>query len=130
MTSNKSPTINRKLIPYRSYISTTIRQSPTEKRISNILKKYKINFIQECSFKGFGKLDYPYRFDFYLPDYNLIIEYDGMHHSKPKMKVNDNIKNKFCKLNDIKIIRYNIKHYENLETHVKKLIRKLTKKIL
>ena len=102
------------------------RQSPTEKRIAQVLKSNNIEFIQECSFQGFGYPNFPYRFDFYLPKYNLIIEYDGKHHLKNKVKVNDKLKNKFCKLNKIKIIRYNIKHYINLEEHVKKLIKTLT----
>jgi very-short-patch-repair endonuclease len=30
-----------------------------------------------------------YRIDFYLPEYNIAIEYDEKHHSKPKNQVND-----------------------------------------
>lgn len=55
-------------------------------------------------------------FDFYLPDYNTIIEYDGLQHFKPiviwggdqklnKQKENDNIKNLYCKQHNINLIR-------------------------
>ena len=55
-------------------------------------------------------------FDFYLPDYNVCIEYDGEHHFRP-MKMwgghdkfvinqeNDNIKNEYCKNNNIVLLR-------------------------
>lgn len=55
------------------------------------------------------------RFDFYLPDYNLIIEADGRQHyeydnpwGQTNLKENDNIKNKYCCDNNIGllIIRY------------------------
>ena len=62
-------------------------------------------------------------FDFFLPKLNLIIEYDGEQHYKPiemyggikgfeKRKINDNIKNEFCKINNIKLIR--IRYDENI----------------
>jgi len=55
-------------------------------------------------------------FDFYLPDYNLCIEYDGEHHFRPieswggydKFLINqenDNIKNQYCKDNNIALLR-------------------------
>ena len=55
------------------------------------------------------------RFDFYLPDLNTIIEYDGEHHFKENkyfgegnleyITVNDEIKNQYCIDNKIKLIR-------------------------
>ena len=55
-------------------------------------------------------------FDFYLPDYNLCIEYDGKQHYEPvnlfggmdgfiKRQKNDNIKNQYCLLHDIGLVR-------------------------
>lgn len=55
-------------------------------------------------------------FDFYLYDKNIIIEYDGLHHFEPvkgwggeeKFKItqeNDEIKNTYCKNNNITLIR-------------------------
>ena len=55
-------------------------------------------------------------FDFYLPDYNICIEYDGRHHYESidywggdvKLKYtknNDEIKNNYCKKYNIPILR-------------------------
>lgn len=55
-------------------------------------------------------------FDFYIPKYNLIIEYDGEHHFRPvkywggeeKFQItqqNDQIKNKYCNKKGIALIR-------------------------
>lgn len=59
---------------------------------------------------------YPLKFDFYLSDYNLCIEYDGELHYKSieyfggektlkQTQINDKIKTNFCLNNDIKLIR-------------------------
>lgn len=57
------------------------------------------------------------RFDFYIPDMNLIIEYDGKQHfdthtnriftqeSYDRIHLHDDIKNKYCKKNNIDLIR-------------------------
>lgn len=61
------------------------------------------------------------RFDFYLPKYNIVIEYDGQQHFKPynfdlgnnptnnekfiNMKYRDNIKTLYCILFDVKLIK-------------------------
>ena len=68
-------------------------------------------------------------FDFYLPDYNCCIEYDGIQHFKPVdfagegeeialkkfeyTQKHDNIKNEYCEDNNIKLLR--IAYYENIE---------------
>ncbi len=62
------------------------------------------------------------KFDFFIEDFKLIIEYDGIHHFKnidywkthsaEKVQRRDEIKNSYCKLNNINIIR--IKYDENL----------------
>lgn len=55
-------------------------------------------------------------FDFYLPDYNVCIEYDGEHHFRPMEmwggyekflinQENDYIKNEYCKNNNITLLR-------------------------
>ena len=84
--------------------------------IINILEKNNIQYILEKTFdscispKG-NKLP----FDFYLPEYNQVIEYDGQQHYKiafgqnqnklELQKIYDKIKNDWCKNNNIKIIR-------------------------
>lgn len=64
-------------------------------------------------------------FDFYLPDYNTLIEYDGKQHYVPvdyyggeksfKMsQLRDQIKNEFCESHNIKLIRIPYWDYNNI----------------
>ena len=63
----------------RKYGCPYCKKSTGEKIIYTILKKNKINFIEQKKFKDCrNKLPLP--FDFYLPDYNLCIEYQGEQH--------------------------------------------------
>lgn len=84
--------------------------------IRKILQQEKISFVQEYSFDNCvnPKTGYKLRFDFYLPDYNICIEYDGEQHYKeiPFFKdsvksgqYRDTIKTQFCKNNNIKLVR-------------------------
>ena len=98
-------------------IDKKTKMSYGEKIINDILLVNNISFkhnrsLLDCS--NISKL----RFDFYLPKYNICIEYDGIQHFKPieffggeiefeKTKIRDEIKNLFCKVNDLKLIRVN-----------------------
>jgi very-short-patch-repair endonuclease len=64
-------------------------------------------------------------FDFYLPDYNILIEYDGRQHFESvdlfggqegfeRRKLNDEIKNKYCIKNGIHLLR--ISHLEDVDS--------------
>lgn len=64
------------------------------------------------------------KFDFYLPDYNVCIEYDGKQHFKPveywggewsltELQIKDNLKNNYCKDKKIELIRIN--YTENIK---------------
>lgn len=90
--------------------------SKGELKIKNILQKLNISFKQEYKFKDCinPKTKYPLRFDFYLPDYNCCIEYDGEQHfiegcfqnnDLKDRQYKDNIKNLYCKNNNIILIR-------------------------
>lgn len=90
-----------------------------ESLINQILTKYNISFEQQKSFPGCKDKGTLY-FDFYLPDYNCCIEYDGIQHFYPieyfggekalqETQKRDNIKNKYCRDNNIKIIRFSYK---------------------
>lgn len=90
------------------------RKSTGETIIENILNKYSIFYEREKTFDGCinkKKL----RFDFYIPDKNICIEYNGIQHyqkvdrfggedSFNYQKYNDSIKNNFCKENKINLI--------------------------
>ena len=86
-------------------------KSKGEEKIKLILQQHNIIYEQEKTFS-----DLPLkRFDFYLPDFNLLIEYDGQQHfqvafgqDKNKLILQqkyDKIKNEWCKENNIKLIR-------------------------
>lgn len=68
----------------------------------------------------------PLPFDFYLPDFNICIEFDGIQHFESVeffggndkfniRKQNDVIKNKFCTENNIKLIRIPYYDINNIE---------------
>lgn len=104
------------------FTQDTITPSVAEKIISDFLNKYNINFSREVYFKDLvsPKGGY-YRYDFYLPDYNLIIEYDGKKWHKDKTR--DDIKNKYCLDNNINIVRFSSKHYYQLDKHIKRVLK-------
>ena len=97
-----------------------------EKEITQYLLSNNIEFIPQYTFDGCkNKKKLP--FDFYLPAYNICIEYDGLQHFKPvdhfggeegfkQRQYNDSIKNQFCRLNDIQLIR--IKYDQDIETEL------------
>ena len=51
-----------------------------EYKIRQILEENNIEYIHDMKFPTckFPDTGYPARFDFYLPAYNLLIEYDGI----------------------------------------------------
>ena len=68
----------------------------------------------------------PLRFDFYLPEYNTVIEYDGEQHFKPverfggekafkTVQLHDNTKTKYCEDNDIRLLRISYKDKNNIQ---------------
>ena len=88
--------------------------SAGEKRIYDYLMKKNIEFVWQKKFKDCkDKNTLP--FDFYLPEYNLIVEFDGEQHYKvtgrfgqegfEKTQKHDLIKNKYCADNNINILR-------------------------
>ena len=54
-------------------------ESRGERKIRHVLENNNINFEQECSFID-CRDKHPLPFDFYLPDYNILIEYQGAQH--------------------------------------------------
>ena len=97
--------------------------SKGERDIKKILQEKKITYINEYTFEG-CYLKKKLRFDFFLPEKNICIEYDGMQHFKSVnyfggdtalkiTKKRDKIKNDFCDKNGIKLVR--IKFNDNIK---------------
>lgn len=108
-----------------------------EKLIKNILINNNINFEQEYSFNNCinPQTKRKLRFDFYLPNYNCCIEYQGKQHyeynknwvqTKEEFKEGikrDKIKKEYCQQNNIKLIEipytdYNKINYEYLKEKI------------
>lgn len=86
-------------------------KSKGEIKIKNILDNLKIDYIQQKKFKDCRNI-LLLPFDFYLPKYNILIEFDGRQHYNintkyysPQMTINDNIKNDYCIINNILLLR-------------------------
>jgi len=104
--------------------------SKGEKEIMSYLSTNNVIYIHEkifddCVYKN--KLP----FDFYLPEYNTCIEYDGIQHFESidffggisvlkDTKKRDKIKNEYCENNNIKLLR--IKYTENVSEKIKQFI--------
>lgn len=100
-------------------------ESVGEKRIRHYLEGNKINFIPQKWFADCRDSN-PLPFDFYLPDYNVIIEFDGRQHftetnyfsySLEITQKHDKIKNNYCKAKGIYLIRiphWNINKIEQI----------------
>lgn len=92
--------------------SCSCKESTGEERIRNFLELNKIDFVQEKRFPDCRDKK-PLPFDFYLPKYNLILEFDGQQHYEPKfgkksyLKTveHDKIKDEYCKSHGIYLLR-------------------------
>ncbi len=89
------------------------KESKGELKIAKYLNDNNVEYIREKKFNDCIGIKNKLPFDFYLPKYNILIEYDGKQHFKPEwgesafieMKKNDNIKNEYAKQNNINLIR-------------------------
>jgi very-short-patch-repair endonuclease len=93
------------------------------------LKNYTIDFVTQKMYKDcLSDRNKQFRFDFYLPEENIIIECDGEQHFKPLkfrsenyniqewfeiIQERDKLKTKYCIDNSIKIIRISYKEMRN-----------------
>lgn len=98
-----------------------------EQVVSSILNKYKITYIREYQVKINNNI---HRFDFFIPEYNIYIEYNGHQHYQPieyfggeekfKERVQrDKEKELYCSQDNRKllIVKYNEK-YEDIEKKI------------
>ena len=116
------------------------KESTGEKLIKNILEKNSIKYEQEKRFCDCRDVK-PLPFDFYLPDYNQIIEFDGQGHFEEIKRFNypskkfstgleqtqyhDKIKNEYCKKNNISLLRIPYWESENAEHLIMSVINKI-----
>ena len=100
-----------------------------EQAIEEILNRYNIEFLREYRFEDCKDVR-TLPFDFYIPDLNICIEYDGEQHFTPidfggkgkefaeqkfkTQQIRDKIKTEYCKNNDIKLIRIPYWEFNNV----------------
>lgn len=109
------------------------KMSIGENKIYNYLSNNKVKFYKEYIFndcKHIKKL----KFDFYIPDLNLVIEYNGQHHYKPlkhfggednynKVVERDKIKMDYCNENNINMLVIPYWEFKNIEKILEPLIK-------
>lgn len=112
------------------------KASTGEIRIENWLKENNIHFVSQKRFEQCRNKN-PLPFDFYLPDNNICIEYDGIHHfeqinrssssekNKEQFEItqkHDKIKNDFCMSNNITLLRISYLEKDNIENILKNFL--------
>ena len=109
----------------KGYICKYCKESNYERYIAMLLKKWGYRFTSQKRFKDCKDIN-TLPFDYYLDDFNTIIEYDGEGHyfncfgekSFESTKKHDLIKDNYCKENEIDIIRIPYWESDNLEYYL------------
>jgi len=111
------------------------KESRGEETIRLWLDNKNISYITQKTFDlcRNPQTNFLLRFDFYIPHLNSCIEYDGQFHFKPvkffggddsykKQLFLDNVKNEFCKNNNINLIRISYIQFNDIETILNNII--------
>lgn len=115
------------------------RGSHGERKIHRYLQSIGVKYIPQKRFEGcvYKK---PLPFDFYFPEYNACVEYNGEQHYRPfkhfggekdflETKLRDSIKKDFCKNNDIDLYIIPYWEYENIDILMSDILTKYDKNI-
>ncbi len=100
-----------------------------ETQIEIWLKRHHIGYVKQKTYDD-CRNKILLRFDFYLPNYNMLIEFDGKQHFVPiehlggdaefeYRKQNDKIKSEFAENNNIDLLRISYKEINNISTLLK-----------
>lgn len=92
------------------------RESKGERLVRNYLTELEVEFEREKRYEDLKSSGSYMPYDFYLPNHNLLIEYDGEQHFKPtgyfggdekleSQKRRDSMKNKYALENNIRLLR-------------------------
>lgn len=110
------------------------KASSGEQMLYHILQELEIDFKREKRFKDCREVN-TLPFDTYIESLNLIIEFDGEQHFKPKfgekefneIVYHDAIKNAYCEDNNINLLRIPFWEIDNMKEIVKNKIDELIK---
>ena len=114
-------------------VSCGCAKSKGEEKITSLLLEIQIPFITQKRFDScvFPETNRQLVFDFYLPEQNILIEYDGEQHfhevrndryGYKGIVARDNFKNQWCKENNIRLIRIPYTEYDNINGNYLKAI--------
>lgn len=116
--------------PFRKKVSSG------EYIIENFLKKMNISYERQKSFPDLksNKTNYKLRFDFYIPEYNTVIEFNGIQHYKKeycfgknkvekfeKLNYNDLLKKIYAEKNNIKYLEISYREKNRIEEILKEI---------
>lgn len=116
--------------PYNHAINKTgcpvCNASKGELEIKRVLDDLNVEYKRNKTFQDCKHI-HVLPFDFYIPKTKTIIEYDGKQHHEPVehfggeeyfkiIQIRDKIKNDYCRLNNINLIRIQHKDYNKIET--------------
>lgn len=104
--------------------------SKGERKVEQYLKNNNMKYHKQHTFEDCKDISY-LPFDFYLPDHNMCIEYDGEQHVRPafgeksfyKTILHDGMKNNYCKWNNINLIRIPHTDFDKIEIILDKFIK-------
>ena len=111
-------------------------ESHGEKYVRNYLDKNNINYISQKRFHDLKDKTY-LSYDFYLPEYNMLIEYQGIQHYESikfngknksnleKQQEHDNLKRKYAKDNGYKLLelKYTLNTQELVDKYLSRRIK-------
>lgn len=105
--------------------------SKGELSIKQTLENLGVNFVTQKTFPDLflNKKNCKLRYDFFLPDFNLLIEYDGEQHFEPRFSATieefesakkvDLIKDTYAKIHNIALLRIPYTEFNNIDTIIK-----------
>jgi len=102
------------------------KSSKGEMRIKNYLDDHKIEYVFQKKFDDFIHIK-QLSFDFYLPQFKMCIEYDGVQHFESveyfggednfkNIQFKDQLKNDYCSENNLYLLRIPYNDYDNIES--------------
>lgn len=105
------------------------KQSLGEKKVEAFLKRKKIPFEMEKTFEWLkNKKGNNLRFDFFLPQHNIAIEFDGAYHyTSARQKSNDRQKNMCCLKAGVNLLRIPYWEMNNISKIINQFIKDVTR---
>ena len=99
----------------------------------SFLNKKSISYERQKKFKDLNKLSY----DFYIPEYRLLIEYQGEQHYKPieifggeeafkKQIIHDEEKDKYAKINNYRLLKIPYFNIDKIDYILSDLVQRLS----